>query len=103
MQHLLPTRPLLPSTVFRLPSTFFLPPHSFLLPKIAAIPAGAIPFALLGSFGHIAPIDGVIQCQPPYGPFTRADGTIELDLGSDGGCVRNYLRVMAIGLPAAFR
>ena len=83
MQRLLPTPP---STFFRLPS-------SFLLPKIAAIPAGAIPFALLGSFGHIPPVDGNIMCQPPYGPD---------DLGSNGGCVRNYLRVMAIGLPAAF-
>lgn len=34
------------------------------LPKIAAIPASAIPLVLLASFGHVKPIDGVIQPQP---------------------------------------
>ncbi len=34
------------------------------LPKIAAIFASAIPIALLNTFGHIAPINGVIQEQP---------------------------------------
>eukprot|EP01043_Picozoa_sp_COSAG02_P114033 COSAG02_NODE_50311_length_321_cov_0.819820_1_plen_106_part_11 len=33
------------------------------LPKVAAIPASAIPVALLDAFGHIAPVDGVIQLQ----------------------------------------
>eukprot|EP01043_Picozoa_sp_COSAG02_P033876 COSAG02_NODE_2336_length_9114_cov_4.097615_4_plen_970_part_00 len=33
------------------------------LPKVAAIPASAIPVALLDVFGHIAPVDGVIQLQ----------------------------------------
>ena len=33
------------------------------LPKVAAIPASAIPVALLDVFGHISPIDGVIQQQ----------------------------------------
>lgn len=36
------------------------------LPKIGAIPASAIPIALLNSFGHVAPIDGVIQRQPAF-------------------------------------
>lgn len=35
------------------------------LPKIAAIPASAIPLVLMSTFGHIKPIDGVIQVQPP--------------------------------------
>lgn len=35
------------------------------LPKIAAIPASAIPLVLLSTFGHVKPIDGVIQPQPP--------------------------------------
>ena len=33
------------------------------LPKMAAIPAAAIPTALLNMFGHIAPVDGVYQKQ----------------------------------------
>jgi len=33
------------------------------LPKIAAIPASAIPLSLLGYYGHISPIDGVVQKQ----------------------------------------
>ena len=33
------------------------------LPKIAAIPASAIPLSLLGYYGHIAPVDGVVQKQ----------------------------------------
>jgi GPH family glycoside/pentoside/hexuronide:cation symporter len=33
------------------------------LPKVAAIPASAIPVALLDVFGHIAPVDGIIQQQ----------------------------------------
>ena len=33
------------------------------LPKIAAIPASAIPISLLGYYGHISPVDGVIQKQ----------------------------------------
>lgn len=33
------------------------------LPKVAAIPASAIPVALLDAFGHIAPVDGMIQLQ----------------------------------------
>jgi hypothetical protein len=33
------------------------------LPKIAAIPASAVPVALLGYFGHISPVDGVVQKQ----------------------------------------
>lgn len=33
------------------------------LPKVAAIPASAIPVALLNVFGHVPPIDGVIQRQ----------------------------------------
>ena len=34
------------------------------LPKIAAIPASAIPLVLLSTFGHIKPIDGIVQLQP---------------------------------------
>ena len=34
------------------------------LPKIAAIPASAVPIALLSTFGHVAPVDGIIQRQP---------------------------------------
>lgn len=34
------------------------------LPKIAAIPASALPIALLGSFGHIPVINGISQRQP---------------------------------------
>lgn len=34
------------------------------LPKIAAIPASAVPIVLLGAFGHVPPIDGVLQVQP---------------------------------------
>ena len=37
------------------------------LPKMAAIPAAAIPTALLTLFGHIAPIDGVYQKQTSAG------------------------------------
>ena len=33
------------------------------LPKVAAIPASAIPVALLDVFGHLPPVDGVIQQQ----------------------------------------
>ena len=33
------------------------------LPKIAAIPASAIPVALLGVVGHAPPIDGLVQKQ----------------------------------------
>jgi Na+/melibiose symporter-like transporter len=41
------------------------------LPKIAAIPASAIPVALLGVFGHVPPVDGIVQkqystCIRPY-------------------------------------
>ena len=35
------------------------------LPKICAIPAAAIPLALLNVFGHVAPVNGRIQLQPP--------------------------------------
>ena len=34
------------------------------LPKICAIPATAIPIALLNSVGHVPPVNGVIQPQP---------------------------------------
>ena len=34
------------------------------LPKICAIPAAAIPLALLNVFGHVPPINGRIQRQP---------------------------------------
>lgn len=34
------------------------------LPKIAAIPASAVPIVLLSTFGHVKPIDGVLQPQP---------------------------------------
>jgi len=34
------------------------------LPKIAAIPASALPIVLLSTFGHVKPIDGVLQPQP---------------------------------------
>jgi Na+/melibiose symporter-like transporter len=33
------------------------------LPKIASIPASAIPISLLGYYGHVSPVDGVIQPQ----------------------------------------
>ena len=35
------------------------------MPKIAAIPASAIPIALLSTFGHKPPIDGILQEQDP--------------------------------------
>jgi Na+/melibiose symporter-like transporter len=35
------------------------------LPKICAIPAAAIPLALLNVFGHVPPVNGRIQLQPP--------------------------------------
>ena len=35
------------------------------LPKICAIPAAAIPLALLNVFGHVPPINGRVQRQPP--------------------------------------
>eukprot|EP00949_MAST-11_sp_MAST-11-sp1_P002941 g2941.t1 len=34
------------------------------LPKICAIPAAAIPLALLSAFGHVEPVNGMIQRQP---------------------------------------
>lgn len=52
------------------------------LPKIAAIPASAIPIALLGLFGHIPPVDGVIQEQ-------------------HSTCIRPYIRVAIVGIPTA--
>eukprot|EP00808_Paulinella_micropora_P019709 g69819.t1 len=50
------------------------------LPKIAAIPASAIPIALLASFGHVPVNEGVIQVQPQS--------------------VVVFIRVMIIWLPA---
>lgn len=50
------------------------------LPKIAAVAASAIPIALLGLFGHVPPVDGVIQYQ-------------------HSTCLRNYIRVAIIGVP----
>jgi len=35
------------------------------LPKICAIPAAAIPLALLNVFGHVPPVNGRVQLQPP--------------------------------------
>lgn len=35
------------------------------LPKICAIPAAALPIALLNVLGHVRPVNGVIQIQPP--------------------------------------
>jgi len=34
------------------------------LPKIMAIPASALPIALLNSFGHVSPVNGQPQRQP---------------------------------------
>jgi len=34
------------------------------LPKICAIPAAAVPLAVLESLGHVAPVNGVVQPQP---------------------------------------
>ena len=50
------------------------------LPKIAAIPASAIPIALLGLFGHIPPVNGVIQKQ-------------------ESTCLVAYIKVAIIVLP----
>jgi hypothetical protein len=50
------------------------------LPKIAAIPASAIPIALLGVFGHKPPVDGVIQKQIST-------------------CLVTYIRVCIIAIP----
>ena len=40
-------------------------PHKRLLPKISAIPAVALPVALLQALGHKSPIDGVVRKQDP--------------------------------------
>ena len=49
------------------------------LPKICAIPASAIPLALLNSIGHVAPVNGVIQRQKPI--------------------VETYVRIVAVVIP----
>ena len=46
------------------------------LPKVAAIPASAIPVALLDVFGHIPPVDGIIQLQTDPGLKTYIRVTI---------------------------
>lgn len=50
------------------------------LPKIAAIPASAVPIALLSTFGHVAPLDGVLQPQP--------------------ASIRQYIRIVIIYIPS---
>jgi hypothetical protein len=61
------------------------------MPKIAAIPASAIPIALLSTFGHKPPADGVLQEQDPpirnfiqitiiYIPFLMVMGAFILKL-----------------------
>eukprot|EP00039_Didymoeca_costata_P008779 m.116284 g.116284 ORF g.116284 m.116284 type:complete len:901 (-) comp14228_c0_seq2:244-2946(-) len=52
------------------------------LPKIAAIPASAVPIALLGVFGHIPPQEGVVQKQ----------------LSS---CIRPYIIITMIAIPTS--
>ena len=51
------------------------------MPKIAAIPASAIPIALLSTFGHKPPIDGILQEQDPP--------------------IRNFIRITIIYIPFA--
>eukprot|EP00947_MAST-08B_sp_MAST-8B-sp1_P005580 g5580.t1 len=68
------------------------------LPKIAAIPASAVPFALLSTFGHVGPVDGRYQCQTQGGQFPYGKD----NLGPNGGCMMNYLYVVGCVIPSMF-